>query len=188
VILNTVTQKGDEKVVPKVHLLWLRDFIHNSSTEKFTPILEPLELLLSSSILGETSSGSESFEKFSLAFEQLRWNSKFLHDGRTTAKLPIFESFSSWFSGIYSGNTLTEYSLLINGECEKVDNNTRFHPNNNKKNGDFSLLSYLPKKGSKCGLAPIRMKGFDSFQWVPMTRSGEPVILSERHGIFTFSS
>jgi hypothetical protein len=180
-------------VVPKINLLWLWNFIENkcSPSTTVTPILEPLRILLSSSILSETSSGYQPIEKLTLTFEQLRWNSQFLH-GDANLLTPLSYWFS-WFRGINSeynpdendifrDYTLRGYKLLINGKCEQV--NTRFL---NNGDGDFSLLSYRPKQGSTCGLAPKRMVGYDSFQWVPIVLSS-PWTHYVQLGIFSFSS
>jgi hypothetical protein len=136
VILNTLDRMGDV-VVPKINLLWLWNFIENNSpSTTVTPILEPLRILLSSSILSETSSGYQPIEKLTLTFEQLRWNSQFLQ-GDANLLTPLSYWFS-WFSGINSeytpdendifinecGFPLRGYNLLINGKCEQV--NTRF--------------------------------------------------------------
>lgn len=169
-LLNTI-KDTDESVVPVMHLLWLTKFISSYPTindQKYIPIHDSFRELLTPQLLSDTSSGSEIFEKFTIAFEQLRWNCAFLYE--PTAKLPTLDSW--FYPASYSRISKQNYELFIRKPCTRVDT-SKFDTKN------FRLLNHRPSDdgGSSCGLAPAGMPGFDSFQWVPMILSSDKGIL-----------
>lgn len=132
-----------------MHLLWLTKFIcseyaNSPAGKKYKPIHDPVRELLTPQLLSDTSSESEIFEKFTITFEQLRWNCAFLYE--PAEELPTLDS---WFSSASRSSIGKQnYLLFIREPCTRADT-SKF----NKKN--FRLLNHRPNdRGSSCGLAP----------------------------------